>query len=271
MDWTKAKTILIIALLATNVTLLAVYSLEWKQRERVDEGVIFEILEAANVRIEAELPDYPKRMAVLYVRPQPADHRTIMEILANQAAPEREGGQGAEPAPGGDGEAGADGKEPGGDGPGEAEIDAAVAAADGVMRECGYLTENARRILPVSYENGKILIKYRNVYDNIPIEESSAVCEVENGRVMSLERKWYMPVELHDKKGEIMGPAEAMIMLLPDKDESEAMSIKKVELVYWVSPEGAGVESPVADTALPAWKITDGRGRETYIPAYRQR
>jgi hypothetical protein len=245
VDWTKAKTILIIALLATNVTLLAVYSLEWQQRERVDEGVIFKILEAANVHIETELPDYPKRMAVLYVRPQPADHRDIMEILASQAA--------------------------GGDGIGEAEIDAAIAAADRVMRECGYMTENARLILPVSEENGKILIKYRNVYDNIPIEESSAVCGVENGRVTSLERKWYLPVELHDKKGEIMGPAEAMIMLLPDKDESEAMSIKKVELVYWVSPEGAGVESPVADTALPAWKITDGQGREAYIPAYRQR
>jgi regulatory protein YycI of two-component signal transduction system YycFG len=246
LDWTKAKTILIIALLVSNVTIIVTYIFDLQSKENVDENLIREILEDANVIIETELPDYPKRMAVLYVQPEHEDRKAVMKVLEAQTRADISLSS-------------------------ESEIDANIEAANRIMKECGYLTKNTELSLPTYEKNGETLIKYRNVYDNIPIEESSIICAVKGGRVLSLEREWYSPVELHDKRGEIMGALEAMIMLLPDKDESETLIIKGVELVYWVNSEGAGVESPVADTALPAWKITDSMGNDRYVTAYRQR
>jgi hypothetical protein len=93
---------------------------------------------------------------------------------------------------------------------------------------------------------------------------------MEGGRVTNISRKWYTPLELHDKKGKLIGPIEALMQLLPEKPEDETIIVRNMELVYRVDPDRPGEESLVADTALPAWKITDSTGGVVYIAAYAQ-
>ncbi|MDR3296592.1 MAG: hypothetical protein LBT26_12345 [Clostridiales Family XIII bacterium] len=240
MDWTKAKTILIVALALTNAFLLGAYLMRGNGRTQVDQDIMRAILTDENIFLETELPKKPGRMAVLYVQPEITDPARVGEVLADQRTLPY----------------------------GERTDEALLAAADAVLAGCGFLTENAVAAGPPVQAGSRTLIRYRDVFNEIPIEESYILCTLENGQVTDIDRKWYAPLALHDKKGAMMEPMEALMQLLPARNGEESLIIRQMELVYWINPEGLGAESPVGDTALPAWKIVDAEGRETYIPAF---
>ncbi|MDR2356027.1 MAG: hypothetical protein LBE16_07505 [Clostridiales Family XIII bacterium] len=241
MDWGKAKNILIVALLVTNLVLLGTYVLRETQRFGADDDdTLRRILTEYKVFIETELPKQPGPMAVLYVRPETEDGALIEEALAEQA-----------PIPNEDREA-------------------MLRAANAVLERCGFMTENTKPLTPPETEGGETILRYRNMFGDIPIEESYILCTIRDGRVAKLSRKWYTPLELHDTRGKIIKPIEALMQLLPEKDKEEALIVRDVELVYRVNPDRPGVESFVGDTALPAWKITDSNGSVSYVDAYAQ-
>jgi hypothetical protein len=238
MDWTKAKTIIIAALLVTNVFMLLVYLTRTVERPD-DEEVLREILKSENIFLETELPRRPRPMAMLYVEPETADAGAVERALAAQA-----------PMGGG-------------------LTDRALAGAvEDVLESCGLMTENTRLAGPPVREGSAAVLRYRDVFGDIPIEESYIVCTVEDGRVTDIDRKWYKPLALHDKKGEILAPINALVRLISTKEREERLVIREVELVYRVSPVGLGSESPVGDTALPAWRIVDAQGDERFVAAY---
>jgi hypothetical protein len=240
MDWTKAKNILIAALLVTNLMLLGAYILREMQRADNDEDTLRRILTEYNVFLETELPGQPAPMAVLYVRPETEDGDLIEKALAKQSPIPSSGGE------------------------------AAAEAVDAVLESCGLMTENTKLAAPVETNGTKMIVRYRDIFEGIPIEESYILCTIEGGRITEIDRKWYTPLELHDAKGEIIGPIEALMQLLPDKREEETVVVRNMELVYHVNPDRPGAESLVGDTALPAWKITDDKGLVTYVAAYAQ-
>jgi hypothetical protein len=241
MDWTKAKNILIAALLVTNLVLLGAYVFRETQRNGADnDATLRRILTEYNVFLETEMPKQPAPMAVLYVQPETEDSASVAKALADQK-PVRGTGR-----------------------------EAMLNAANAVLESCGLMTENTEPSAQFETDGGKTVIRYRNIFGDIPIEESYVLCTVEDGRVTELSRKWYTPVELHDRKGRILGPTEALMQLLPEKPEEETIIIRGIELVYRVDPGRPGSESPVGDTALPAWKVTDSAGSVVYIAAYAQ-
>ncbi|MDR2088769.1 MAG: hypothetical protein LBP73_05385 [Clostridiales Family XIII bacterium] len=241
MDWTKAKNILIVALLVTNLLLLGAYVLREMQRSAAeDEDTRRRILTEYKVFLETEIPKQPAPMAVLFVRPETEDRARIEQALAEQA-----------PIPDDDRES-------------------LRSAANAVLERCGLMTENTELAAPFETDGGATTLRYRDVFDGIPIEESYILCTIKDGRIAEIRRKWYTPLELHDTKGEILGPIEALLQLLPEKDKEEAVVVRDMELVYRVDPAGPVAESPVGDTALPAWKITDDKGIITYVAAYAQ-
>jgi hypothetical protein len=240
MDWTKAKNILIVALLVTNLVLLGAYILRDARSDGDDDATLRRILTEYNVFLETELPRQPDSMAVLYVQPETDDSDRVERVLAEQM-----------PASGTD-------------------DDALLNAADTVLERCGFMTENAAPVTPFETDGEKTLIRYRDIFEGIPIEESYIICTMEYGRVADISRKWYTPLELHDRKGEIIGPIEALMQLLPEKNEDDIVIVRDMELVYRVDPDRPGEESLVGDTALPAWKITDSIGAVIYIAAYAQ-
>jgi hypothetical protein len=243
MDWTKAKNILIAALLVTNLVLLSAYVLRESQRAGAgDDDTMRRILTEYNVFLETTLPKQPDPMAVLYVQPEIENKTLIKEVLAKQ-----------KPLP-----------------VGERGEDEMLAAADAVLERCGLMTENTKLASPLEKKGGATVVRYRDVFDGIPVEESYILCTIENGRITDLNRKWYTPLKLHDTKGEIIGPMEALMQLLPDKNDEETIIVRNMELVYRVDPDRPMDESLVEDTALPAWKITDSTGSVIYIAAFAQ-
>ncbi|MDR0570084.1 MAG: hypothetical protein LBG71_02525 [Clostridiales Family XIII bacterium] len=240
MDWSRAKTILIAALLATNAVLLAALALKAAGPDSPDDGLSLKILAAAHVAIETELPKTPGKMAVLYVEPEPFAPSAIDEALAEQAARPHSG---------------------------ELTNEALRAEADALLERCGLMSEGVR-YLGAEREGDARVVSYGNTFGGVPLEECFVRLYFSGGRFVKAERKWYDPIRLHDKKGEVISPVEALMRLLPEKDEAEPLAISGVELVYWVSSDAAGAFSPINDTALPAWKITDGAGRVRYVPGY---
>jgi hypothetical protein len=239
MDWTKAKNILIAALLVTNLMLLGAYLLREAQRAGGDdEDTLRRILTEYNVFFETAMPKQPDPMAVLYVRPETEDEALLEKVLATQ-----------KPIP---------------------SDETLPEAVNAVLESCGLMTENTEIVLPVETNGEKTIVRYRDVFEGVPIEESYILCTIEDGRIAEISRKWYTPLELHDAKGEILGPIEALMQLLPEKNEEETVIVRDMELVYHVNPDAPGAESLVGDTALPAWRITDDKGVVTYVAAYAQ-
>jgi hypothetical protein len=109
---------------------------------------------------------------------------------------------------------------------------------------------------------------YRDIFNGIPIEESYIKIFFTEGKYNKIERKWYSPISLHSRKGEIISPIKAVMQLLGDKKEDELVIIKDIELVYWVNASLINTVSPVDDTAIPAWKLTDNKGDIRYISGY---
>ncbi|MDR1572313.1 MAG: hypothetical protein LBS32_07295 [Clostridiales Family XIII bacterium] len=243
MDWTKAKTIIIAALLLTNIVILGAWMAKAHDGARGDEDATLRaILSSGGIFLETELPKKPGRMAVLYVQPETNDAAAVRRALAAQEALSSA----------------------------TLSDEGLAAAADAILESCGYMDESAEIALPPERDGGRAYVRYRDVFDGIPIEEGYIVCEFEGSRAVGVDRKWYTPVELHDRKGEIITPLRALIQLLGDKEGDDSLIIRGIELVYWVSPQGVSEGSPVADTALPAWKITDSEGTTRYIAAYEQ-
>jgi hypothetical protein len=239
VDWTKAKNILIAALLVTNLMLLCAYAMREMRRADTDDDTLRRILTEYNVFLETEMPNRPAPMAVLYVRPEAEDRALIEKALAEQ-----------KPIPFDD--------------------DAILESVNAILESCNLMTKNTKIALPFETEDGKTIVRYRDIFEGIPIEESYILCTIENGRIADLRRKWYTPIESHDAKGEIIGPIEALMQLLPEKNEEDVIVVRDMELVYHVNPDRPGEESLVGDTAFPAWKITDDKGGVTYVAAYAQ-
>ena len=99
MDWTKAKNILIIALLVTNLIIGAAYlgtirekEREWEEQARNTASY----LAALGVPLEAEIPAKPVKMPVLFVRFEPLDPENVPEEVDYQDIPvESTGGSAA--------------------------------------------------------------------------------------------------------------------------------------------------------------------------------
>ena len=89
MDWTKAKTILIVALIVTNLVLIATYFLreyQFKSDEKEMKVATIRLLEDKNIFVETEIPKNHERMPKLTVQYDKIDQEIIEEQLANHKA-----------------------------------------------------------------------------------------------------------------------------------------------------------------------------------------
>ena len=87
MDWTKSKTILIVALLITNLFLLATYQIfpgEAAGDEELLETETIALLEAKNIFIKGELPSKHSNMPVLTVTYDRLDSDVLEDLIENQ-------------------------------------------------------------------------------------------------------------------------------------------------------------------------------------------
>lgn len=244
MDWTKAKSILIVALVVTNLILITTYFFQnerFEDDEKEMQDVTIKLLEEKNIFVKTDIPDGHPRMPKLTVQYDKMNEDVIEEQLADQKSlPDSEQT--------------------------EEEL---ISMTTDFIKKCDLMTEN------VTFERMErtgedILVIYKNYINEIAIEDSEIICTVRDGKITDFERYWLNPVEVNDIEKEVISADTALIKFMSENTEGEKIYVQDIALVYWLDSSAFDAESPVTDTAFPAWKITYNREKIQYILAWEQ-
>lgn len=245
MDWTKAKSILIVALIITNLVLITTYF--FQTNDLADNGKEMEdatikLLEKQDIYVDADsIPEEHKRMAKLTVQYDKMNENVIENQLADQKAlPETERTE-----------------------------ENFISLTEAFLDSCGLLTDNVT-FDRMERMGDDILLTYKNCINDIPIEKSDISFTIRDGKIVDFERFWLNPVEISKNEKEVIPANAALIKFMSENTEGIRINVEDISMVYWLDTSSFDVESPVTDTAFPAWKITYNHGKTKYILAWEQ-
>lgn len=252
MDWTKAKTIVIVALLMTNIVFVGSYLFGFGQPDVIEdvEKNTVDLLAQKNIYLETEIPEQSRKMAVLSVKYNKLKYDIETEVMKQQTPLLKNN-------------------------PNKEDY---VSISKEFIKTCGVYNETVE-FQSFETKEGKSYVQFKNVYKGIPIEESYMNCIIEDGKVVDFQRKWFDPVAFGDTKKKVVSATTALVKFMTKKEqekensqlEPEAIYIEDISLVYWLySYTFDGEVSTSEDTAFPAWKITYNNGEKDYILAYQQ-
>lgn len=246
MDWTKAKTILIAALIITNVLLgvslfMIKSDIDVVTSDEINETI--EFLNNRNIYIYKEIPQKITAMSVLQVKYTHLSDEEIKQLIQTQNLSSHK----------------------------SMTKDEAINIAKNFLTEHQLLNEKAR-IESIDRESDAYTITYKNYYQNILLEECYLKITVENGQIVSVNRWWYTPVKAGNNKKETIPATTALLKFASlQKSTGEEIIVTDIELVYWIEDTSLSIfnmDNTTSDTALPAWKITYNNGEKKYINAY---
>lgn len=242
MDWAKAKSIIIVALIAANLFLVVMFVV-LKAEDTADEATVqaqtIALLEEKKITIDTEVPLKHSEMPVLNVRYDRLDPAFLQKKLDNQNPLPAE----------------------------KRDSESLLQLSEDFLNSCGVWTDG---VVLDRYEqkDDTVVISYRNEYENLRIEDSYILCTIEDGKVVSLDRHWLLPIEFGRTKRATMSASAAIVTFLSDADRPETIVIKEIDMVYWIDSSSYDGETTISDTAFPAWKITYNDGLVKHVPAY---
>lgn len=241
MDWTKAKTIIIIALLCTNLFLLFTYGKDRFRQQRIpEEKTLQKVLKENNIFLKVSVPEKQVKMPVLSVRYEETDpEETARLIREKKYSVEMPG-----------------------------EDRAYREAAEEAIRELGFEREGLS-FEKIIQKGNLVTVCYNNTIDQIKIEKSYICCDFRDGILTEVRRHWLDPVETSRRKLETIPAKQALARFINQNEHRDKkIVINRMELVFWLDETSFDGEAPVRDTALPAWKIEYNNGRVKYIYAF---
>lgn len=240
MDWSKAKNILIVALIATNIFLLVTYLTKNETEHKVvDKEVLFAVLEAKNIFVDTEIPDKYKNMPAITIEynndKQDLIEKNLKRDIYNISA--------------------------------NSKMEAYHKTANQFLRDCQLFNDNLVFDKVVT-KGQSTVVRYKNCYKNIAIGDSFMAVTFLDGKIKDATRQLLTPIP-KSKKIKVTSPEEALLMFMSEKDSEDAIHVEKMELVFWINDSGFNGEALVSDTAFPAWEITYNGGKTKYIEAYK--
>ncbi len=244
MDWTKAKTILIAALILTNITLAFFVIIEKRGNQEVHSEVIEEtinFLNKRNIYVYTKIPQNLKKMPVLEVEYFDYSIENIDKAMNEK----------------------------------EFKLNRNLSEDEAVKLTKKFLDRNNLMNNNVHLDSIKkevdgYSIVYKNYYKDILLEECYMSILINNGKIVNFEREWYYPIKPGENKKKTI-PATTALMKFAIKKENlnEETVITGIDLVYWLEDNSMfNMENTTLDTALPAWKITYNNDEKKYINAY---
>ena len=243
MDWTKAKTILIIALLLTNFVLAGAYLLQNVQFEDEAEmqDATIKLLAEKNIFLDTPIPVERPKMPKLTVQFDTIREDEVNQLLASQLPVPRV----------------------------ELTDEKLISITSEFIESCGLMTENVV-FHNIERAGDEIKVTYKNYIEKITIEESYITFTIKNGEITEFRRFWLDPVEVSSTEKEVMPAAAALIKFMSENAGDEPIFIQNISLVFWLDSSAFDAESPVTDTAFPAWKIIFNGGKVRYVTAWDQ-
>jgi hypothetical protein len=246
MDWTKAKNIIIAALIITNLVLIGSLYVKFNDKQEMQKRELSDtisVLESRNITINTILPNTVGNKPLLYIEYDNADQSLIEEKLKGQVG-----------------------------------ISSEIIDQSSIEKyinvfftECNIMTKNIV-LKSIVEKNGVYSIEYKNMVGDIALEDSYIKCTFSEGKIIDFQRIWLKPLDFGKTKREVMPISSALIRFMnkikegPDKDSN--IVINGIELVYWLDTSALDLNSPVTDTAFPAWKFTYNNGEVIHIGAF---
>jgi regulatory protein YycI of two-component signal transduction system YycFG len=268
MDWSKAKTILIIALLITNIFLA--YFLFGDQEvgnavldpEFLEETE--ELLGRNGIVLDAQVPTETQQLYNLTVEYEEMMPGTINErFFGSQGAINRNEGAVVEIHHGDEvitlineklmiyENSGAETGMP------MEDLDQAVDLAKGFLEERGYWTDDMGLSYWRKTERGYYL-DFTKIFQDSYIELSYTVVIIEDGRIARMERTWLNTKEMEETDYKIVPAPKAILELLSMEDASNK-TITDISLSYYFDPEKQDYlddyQQAKEGRAVPAWRV----------------
>jgi hypothetical protein len=242
MDWTKAKSIIIAALLVTNLFLIVTYRIiqvEDVPTEEMLQSETIALLEAKNIYVEGPLPTKHPKMPVLSVEYDRLDSSYFQELIWQQTPLDDS----------------------------HRSRESILQMTEDFLRKCGIWGANVE-LDRIEQKGQTSIVSYRNVYQGMKVEDSYIICTVQGGQVTEIDRYWLNPVELGKTKKATMSASAALISFMSEKHKAGSILVEKIEMVYWLDSTEYDGETTISDTAFPSWKITYNGGQVKHIRAY---
>jgi len=277
MDWTKAKTILIIAFIITNVFLF--YNLERGNGfsenipevsdDRTDD--VEEILESRGILLDAKIPMDVPEVASLEVGYASVDAESAAKkFLGDYTVSEDVYVNGNEKLMVMDGkrliyENGdiQKGTEPG--------DESAKDLAEEFLAEKGYSTDDAI-LQGIERENGFIEMTYVQLKGGLPLENGRMKIRLSGSGVAGFERIWMEVLSEGESARKVIPAAKALLMAMESLEGKRGNEIGKIVLTYLFDTKKTSLakwQDIKSGTALPVWRIDlSNEGGSIYVDAY---
>ena len=277
MDWSKAKTILIVAFLVTNMLLGAVLlSNERKMETATKEGFIEDVtklLNKKNIFIDTEISRENPSLNSLTVEYEILD---VYEVNKNYFN-------------------------------GEGKIESKDQSITGIVYNDEYVVIENKKLL--KYENNKEEEKYTDLneeqaktialkflqdkkydtsdmllyyikedgnsyrlefskmYNTRYLERANTIVEVDSRGVRRLDRIWLNPLD-EGKTPIYISTAPKAILSLLSMEDVYGKTIKDISLCYYFDPVGSDYKNAKKGNALPAWRVLFDDGYKVIIDNY---
>lgn len=255
MDWSKAKNILIAALLITNLILgTAIYnnanSSAGREQETIKQNTIL-LLQGHRIYVEEDIvPGRTERLPVMSVR-----YRTVSRDGAAAAI----AASGVSLAP-------------------TASEDEYRRAAERVLDMAGVPME-IHEYEEIIEEGTRTIVRFGTKYQGYFLDNAKVQVIFRGGVPRGLSETWAEPVSMGQNRKRVLPAHEALIRfmtLLEEEQRNQAsdevredIHVEQIRLVYWLEgyTENGGVSE---DTAVPYWCIQYNDGNSVHIAAYEE-
>ncbi|MBB6214527.1 regulatory protein YycI of two-component signal transduction system YycFG [Anaerosolibacter carboniphilus] len=270
MDWSKAKNILIIAFIVTNVFLVITIERNLFQEpnlplpiDKTVQGVIH-VMEEKDIHIKTDIPRTMTPMPVLEVEYETYEDEEIARLAYKEK--DRDNG------PKGQFEVvndkiliyAADGSSKVG-----VRIDSKKAQdrAEGFLKYYGFM-KNDVDYWRTDFDGESYNVVFKQRYKGTFLEDSYMNIQVtELGDIQYFERVWLRPINLGDSKNEIMPATKALLKAIEKLNEIEGpKTIIDVGVGYRFDPPS--MQNAKSGTAFPVWRIALEEGTMIFIDAY---
>lgn len=281
MDWSKAKTILIIAFIVTNLLLAHVLF----DNENIDEPTIKEgfienavgLLQSKNIKVNCKIPNTQPSLSMMNVE---YEKKGIDEINNNffggkTIGVEQEEGKvefqiNKEKVTLLDGKTliyeNSDDKEK------YAKLDKekAISIAEDFLKEKGFSMDDMKLSF-IKNDNGIYYLEYTKIYEGLYVEKTYTKFEIGKCGIKRFERFWLNTKEIGENQIYISTAPKAILGLLT-MEEAYGKTIEDISLCYYFDPSRhEDINDPKKTRegkAIPAWRIQFDDGSKILLDEY---
>lgn len=241
MDWNKAKNIILIVLLLTNIFLIAAYGVKNSDNgENSDTDVYrytMNVLEENNIFYKGAVYEGTLRIHPLTVSYGRYDSKIVSNAIRNTRKLSES----------------------------ERTSENYRNISDDFLEKCGFMSENVK-FVSIESDSDSAVITYENYYKNRPVRECFMKVYFKDGSIADFDRKWMEVVSESESKIEVISQLSALLKFMTETESDEKITVDDMYLVYWIDDYDLSGDI-LYDTALPAWCINYNNGRIKYISA----